>query len=266
MRAKHFRQSPIGILLRLPKETSVVKSQFAFFIFLATVGNLLWILPHMTFADEFPMVGTWTVDIEQTAASLGNDDKARGFIKASQGLTIQMAYRPDGTVLFTKRFGDELETVAGTYVVKKRNDDGLFIELIYPLKGIQFEAIYQFPQDFVDQQVLMKGTFREHYPESESFGLAQGDYVIEVFYEDLPNHQKLQITQQKQGNESPVVVSGVLGKSTIEDDEVYFIEAAAVKWKKEVMGKDLIRVKFNGPNICEMPFPGLGLSFVWKRL
>ena len=63
-----------------------------------------------------------------------------------------------------------------------------------------------------------------------------------------------------------MVVSGVLGKSTIEDDEVYFIEAAALKWKKEVMGKDLIQVKFTGPDVCEMPFPGLGLSFVWKRL
>lgn len=243
-----------------------MKSQLEPFIILGTFGNLLWTLPQLTHADEFPMVGTWMVDIEQTAASLGNDDKAKGFMKASRGLTIQMAYRPDGSVLFTKRFGNESETVSGNYIVKKQDNEGLFIELIYPLKGIQFEAIYQSPQDFVDQQVLMKGTFREHYPESESFGLAQKDYIIEVFYEDLPDDQKLQITQQKQGNESPIVVSGVLGKSTIEDDEVYFIEAAAVKWTKEVLGKDLIRVKFIGPDVCEMPFPGLGLSFVWNRL
>ncbi len=244
----------------------IVNIAYLPFLLLGVVGSSLLTFPHASFGNEFPMVGTWVVDIEQTAASLGSEEKAKGFIKASQGLKIQMAYRPDGTVLFTKRFGDESETVSGKYAIKKQDATGLLIELIYPLKGIQFEQIYQFPQDFVDQQVLMKGTFREHYPESESFGLAQQDYVIEVFYEDLPDDQKLQIKQKKQGDESPVVVSGVLGKSTIEDDEVYFIEAAAVKWKKEVMGKDLIRVKFKGPDVCEMPFPGLGLSFVWKRL
>ena len=235
-------------------------------LILGFLSYTLWSLPPQSSADDFPMVGTWIVDIEQTAASLDNEDKASGFVKASQGLIIQMAYRPDGTVLFTKKFGDESETVSGKYQVKKQGDSGLLVELVYPLKGIRFEQIYRFPDDFIDQQVLMKGTFREHYPESESFGLAQQDYVIEVFYEDLAKEQKSQIAKQKQGNETPVVVSGVLGKSTTEDDEVYYIEAAAVAWKKEVMGKDVIRVKFNGPDACEMPFPGLGMSFIWKRV
>ena len=111
----------------------------------------------------------------------------------------------------------------------------------------------------------MKGTFREHYPESESFGLAQGDYILEIFYEGLPAEKKAEIHKQQTGKESPVAVSGVLGKSTIEDDEVYFIEAAAIAWKKDVMGKDSIRVRLMGDNLCEMPFPGLGMSFIWQR-
>ena len=111
----------------------------------------------------------------------------------------------------------------------------------------------------------MKGTFHEHYADTESFGLGQGEYVIEVFYENLPDEKKAEILKKPQRIGAPVVVSGVLGKSSIEDDEVYYIEAAAVAWKKEAMAKESIRVKLDGPDDCAMPFPGLGMSLIWRR-
>ncbi len=217
------------------------------------------------YAEDSPLVGRWAVDFAKTAESLGNSDKAKGFLASSQGLSIEMDCLGDGTMLFKKTFGDESETIAGTYQVKKQDAEFVVIELVYPLQGIRFEQIYRFPQDFVDQEVLMKGTFREHYAESESFGLGQGDYVIEVFYESLSAEKKAEIQKKAQRLESPVVVSGVLGRSSIEDDEVYFIEAAAIAWKKDAMAKEAIRVKLNGPNGCEMPFPGLGMSLIWRR-
>tara|TARA_Y100001978_G_C23681375_1_gene429245 strand:+ start:898 stop:1635 length:738 start_codon:yes stop_codon:yes gene_type:complete len=236
-----------------------------FFLLLFLFYLLLVINSPSLLADDFPLVGTWVVNLQQTAKAIGNDDKAKGFLEASRGLSITMAYRPDGSVLFTKRFGDETETVSGQYKIVKRDSEGLMVELIYPLKGIRYEQIYQFPGDFLNQQVLMKGTFAENYPETESFGLAQGEYILEIFYEDLPEDKKTEIRNQPVGGDAPVAVSGVLGKSSVEDDEVYFIEAAAVAWKKEVMGKDVIRVKLMENNTCEMPFPGVGMSFIWQR-
>lgn len=227
---------------------------------------ILMLLAHASAsAQDSPLVGRWRVDFAKTAESLGNSDKAKGFLASSQGLLIEMDCLRDGTMIFTKTFGDESETIRGKYQVKKQDPEFVVIELVYPLKGIRFEQIYQFPQDFVNQEVLMKGTFREHYSESDSFGLGQGDYVIEVFYENLSAEKKTEIKKQAPGAETPVVVSGVLGRSSIEDDEVYYIEAAAVAWKKDAMAKEAIRVKLNGPDGCEMPFPGLGMSLIWRR-
>ena len=56
-------------------------------LILGFLSYTLWSLPPQSSADDFPMVGTWIVDIEQTAASLDSEDKAAGFVKASQGLT-----------------------------------------------------------------------------------------------------------------------------------------------------------------------------------
>ena len=217
------------------------------------------------YAEDSPLVGRWRVDFPKTAESLGNADKAKGFLASSQGLSIEMECLRDGTMLFTKTFGDESETIKGKYQVKKQDAEFVVIELVYPLKGIRFEQIYQFPQDFVDQEVLMKGTFREHYADTESFGLGQGEFVIEVFYENLPAEKKAELQKKSQGIDAPVVVSGVLGKSSIEDDEVYYIEAAAVAWKKDAMAKETLRVKLDGPDGCAMPFPGLGMSLIWRR-
>ena len=217
-------------------------------------------------ADDYPMVGTWVVDLQRTADSLGNQDKAKGFLAASLGIKIEMAYRPDGSVIFTKTFGDESDSFTGTYKIKKQDDAGVVIEVMTPRKGIRFEQIYQFPDDFVNQPVLMKGIFKEHYPESESFGLAQGEFVIEVFYENVSNDQKAIIAQQKPGGLAPVAVAGAIGQSTVEDDEVYYIEAKGIVWNKEVMGKDIINVQFVDANHCKMAAPGLGMPFIWQRI
>jgi hypothetical protein len=217
-------------------------------------------------ADDYPMVGTWTVDFRQTAETLGSEDKAKGFLSASQGIQIEMVYRPDGTVVFTRKFGQESESFAGKYEITKRDDSGLVIEVMTPRKGISGQEIYQSPETFINEQVLMRGTFREHYPDSESFGLAQGEFVIEVFYENLNEAQKKSIASQKQGGEAPVAVAGTLGQSTIEDDEVYFLEAKGIVWDTDVMGKDQIRVKLIDQDHCKMAAPGLGMPFIWKRV
>ena len=215
-------------------------------------------------AEDYPMVGTWVVDFKKTAESLVNEDKAKGFLNASQGIKIEMVYRPDGSVVFTKYFGEESESFSGKYKIEKSNGDEFVMEVMTPRKGIRFEQIYQAPQDFIDESVLMKGTFREHYPESESFGLAQGDLVIEVFYENLSDDQKAAIGKQQQGAEAPVAVAGILGKSSIEDDEVYFIEAKGIRWGK--FRTDQLKVKLIDENHCQMAAPGLGMLFIWQRI
>ena len=217
-------------------------------------------------AEDYPMAGTWVVDFKKTAESLGNEDKAKGFLNASQGIKLEMVYRPDGSVVFTKYFGDESESFSGKYKIDKRDGDEFVMEVMTPRKGIRFEQIYQAPQDFLDESVLMKGTFREHYPKSESFGLAQGDLVLEVFYDNLSDDQKAAIGKQQQGAEAPVVVKGILGKSSIEDDEVYFIEAKGIRWGSDEMETSRWKVKFINRNHCQMAAPGLGMPFLWQRI
>ena len=217
-------------------------------------------------AEDHPMVGTWIVDFKKTAESLGNEDKAKGFLNTSRGIKLEMVYRPDGSVMFTKYFGEESESFSGQYKIETRAGDEFVMEVMTPRKGIRFEQIYQAPQDFLDEPVLMKGTFREHYPDSESFGLAQGDLVIEVFYESLSDEQKAAIGKQQQGAEAPVAIAGILGKSSIEDDEVYFIEAKGIRWGSDVMGTDQLKVKLIDGNYCQMAAPGLGMPFIWRRI
>ena len=131
---------------------------------------------------------------------------------------------------------------------------------------MRFEQLYETPDDFVNQPILMIGTFREHYGESESFGLGQGEYVIEVFYEKLNDEQKKAIKKQQNGAETPVAVAGQLGRSSIEDDEVYYIEATGVNWDHEVMGTDILKVKMLEGGFCQMGVGGDDMLLIWKRV
>ncbi len=112
----------------------------------------------------------------------------------------------------------------------------------------------------------MIGTFREHYPESESFGLAQGEYVIEIFYEELPDQQKAAIRKLKNGSEAPLAVTGMLGQSTVEDDEVYFIEASGLQPGNKVFRTDQLQITFLDNDYCKMGTPGDDLLLVWRRV
>jgi hypothetical protein len=217
-------------------------------------------------AEDYPLVGTWVVDFKKTAESLDNEDQAKGFLNASQGIKLEMVYRPDGSVVFTKYFGDESESYSGKYKIDERDGDEFVMEVMTPRKGIRFEQIYQAPQEFIDEHVVMIGTFREHYPKSESFGLAQGDLVLEVFYEKLSAQQKASIDKQQQGAEAPVAVQGILGKSSIKDDEVYFIEAKGIHWGSDVMETHPLKVKLIDENHCQMDALGLGMRFIWQRI
>ena len=47
-------------------------------------------------AEDHPMVGTWIVDFKKTAESLGNEDKAKGFLNTSRGINSKWFTAPMG--------------------------------------------------------------------------------------------------------------------------------------------------------------------------
>lgn len=219
------------------------------------------------YANENPMVGRWVVDFVKTAESLGNDDKAKGLLNAAKGgLRIEMVFEIDGTTQVIKGFGNELDERKGKYKILDNKSGEITIEIKSRFAGLRFEQLYETPDDFVNQPILMIGTFREHYGESESFGLGQGEYVIEVFYEKLNDEQKKAIKKQQNGAETPVAVAGQLGRSSIEDDEVYYIEATGVNWDHEVMGTDILKVKMLEGGFCQMGVGGDDMLLIWKRV
>ena len=61
-------------------------------------------------------------------------------------------------------------------------------------------------------------------------------------------------------------MGGVLAQSSVEDDEVYYIEATGIKWGADVMGTDHLVVKFLGKDLCQMGAPGDDLLLIWKRV
>lgn len=213
------------------------------------------------------IVGTWVVDFKKTASEIGDPEKAAGFLEAaSGGLKIQMVYRADGSMLVTRSLGSEGQQRKGTYKITGQRDRATTIQVTSPLAGLQWQELYRAPKDYLDQEIVMIGTFREHYPESESFGLAQGEYVIEIFYEELPDQQKASIRKLKNGSEAPLAVTGMLGQSTVEDDEVYFIEASGLQPGNKVFRTDQLQITFLDNDYCKMGTPGDDLLLVWRRV
>lgn len=218
-------------------------------------------------ANAESIVGKWVVDFEKTAESIKDPDKVKGFRQyAAGGLRIEMDYLADGTILVTRSFGKDSEERKGKYKILEQQENVLMVEVASPVAGLRFEDIYRAPDNYLNQQILMRGTFREHYKETESFGLAQGDYVIEVFYEDLPEPQKESILKQKDGSNVPLAVAGMVGKSSIEDDEVYFIEASGIQWGGDVFRTDRLEVVFIDNDHCKMGTPGDDFLLIWRRV
>jgi hypothetical protein len=218
-------------------------------------------------ANAESIVGKWVVDFAKTAESIKDPDKAKGFRQYSAGgLKIEMDYLADGTMLVTRSFGKDSEERKGKYKILGEQENMLTVEVTSPTAGLHFEDIYRAPNNYLNQAILMRGTFREHYRETQSFGLAQGDYVIEVFYEDLPEQQKASILKQKDGSNVPLAVAGMLGQSSIEDDEVYFVEASGIQWGGNVFHTDRFEVVFIDNDHCQMGAPGDDLLLIWRRV
>ena len=213
------------------------------------------------------IVGKWEVDFNKTAAEIQDPGDAESFRAAgASGMKIEMEYRPDGTIVVTRSFGDDRQERTGKYKILEQQDDRLAIRVTSPREGILYADIFHAPGQYLNQKVLMKGTFREHYPESQSFGLGQGEDVVEVFFENLPKDQKEMILKQKDGSNVPLAVAGVLQQSSVEDDVVFYIEAAGINLGGEVIGTDDLEVTFLDREHCKMGTPGNKLLLIWGRV
>jgi len=213
------------------------------------------------------IVGKWEVDFNKTAAEIQDPGDAKSFRAAgASGMKIEMEYRPDGTIVVTRSFGDDRQERTGKYKILAQQDDRLAIRVTSPREGILYADIFHAPGQYLNQKVLMKGTFREHYPESQSFGLGQGEDVVEVFYENLPKDQKDVVLKQKDGSNVPLAVAGVLQQSSVKDDVVFYIEAAGINLGGEVVGTDDLEVTFLDQEHCKMGTPGNKLLLIWRRV
>ena len=224
------------------------------------------LLPLQNVAGQ-TIVGKWAVDFKKTASAIGDPEQATGFLEAaSGGLKIEMDYRADGTTLVTRSFGKDSQQKTGKYKIIGHRDHVTTIQVTSPVTGLQWQEIYRDPKNYLDQDIVMIGTFRKHYPDSESFGLAQGEYVIEFFYEGLSEEQKAAILKQKDGSEAPLAVTGILGRSTVEDDEVYFIEASGIQPGGRISRTDQLQITFLDNDYCKMGAPGDDLLLIWRRV